>query len=217
MRCFRCGDKGTTEGCKTCGRKIEITVKDVNNTSNTKLKIWDSSILKNDNKEIQNDNNFKQYTFLMDKIFENSVNGIVGSKSLMFISPRGMGKHTFINSIFSQLEHNGLSTYRIVDHNEYLRNVLLATERPFRKHAIDLDEFLNADLVCISVDYDNRWSALRAIRSVLEKRGNIGKPTYIISDFPISALESGNFRQDIDIRYKEQRDELRYCRVISTY
>ena len=217
MVCIRCGGKGKEGGCPSCGKEIELKpVKDDFLGINKKILTWNPQILLDDNKEMVNDTHFKNYVKVLSGIVKNAEKGMLADKSIMVVSPRGMGKHTFIKCLFSALEQHGMDCHPVIDHNEYLRSVILGSERPLRKYSIDLDRVVYCDAFAISIDYDNRFSALRAIRSILEKRGNADKPTFIISDFPLSALKTGNYN-DIDIRYREGRDPLRYCRIISTY
>lgn len=217
MNCIRCGGKGKEGGCPSCGKEIQVMeVKTPSLLKTKEVPVWDSKILLKDYPEMADDNHFKNYVKVLSSIVRNAEKGLLADKSIMVVSPRGMGKHTFIKCLFAALEQNGMDCHPIIDHNEYLRSVILGSERPLRKYSIDLDRVVYCDAFAISIDYDNRFSALRAIRSVLEKRGNAGKPTFIISDFPLSALKTGNYN-DIDIRYREGRDPMRYCRVISTY
>lgn len=217
MKCIRCGGKGKEEGCPSCGRKIElIPVKEDFLGLKNKIIKWNPDKLIADNPEISSDKHFNNYVKVLTGICNNASKGLLADKSIMLVSPRCMGKHTFIKCLFSELEQHGMDCHPVIDHNEYLRSVILGSERPLRKYSIDLDRVVYCDAFAISIDYDNRFSALRAIRSVLEKRGNAGKPTFILSDFPLSALSTGNYN-DVDIRYRDGRDPLRYCRVISTY
>lgn len=216
IKCIRCGGKGKEGGCPSCGKEIEFKEVKQDFLENKKIITWNADMLSKDNPELANDKHFRNYVKVLSSICKNGEIGVLAKKSIMVISPRGMGKHTFIKCLFSALEKNGLDCHPVIDHNEYLRSVILGSERPLRKYSIDLDRVVYCDAFAMSIDYDNRFSALRAIRSVLEKRGNAGKPTFIISDFPLSALNSGSF-DDIDVRYREGRDELRYCRIISTY
>lgn len=218
MNCMRCGGKGKPDGCPTCGKKIVMPEIKQEFLSNSKIIDWDIERLNKDNPNLVGDKPFDNYVKVLNGIIGNAKKGLLAKKSILISSPRGMGKHTFINCMFAELERNGLKCHPIIDHNEYLRTVILCTERPFGKHKLNLDDIIDSDVAAISIDYDNRFAALRAIRSILEKRGNMEKPTFIISDFPLSALQTGNYSaSNIDVRYKEGRDELRYCRVISTF
>ena len=231
-KCWRCNDLGLDGGCSICGKKIDSGTtkffteeeKESIHTVNKDLKIWDSQILIDKYSYKSKDKGFVLYTKVMDALMSNARNGILPKTSVMFISERGMGKHTFYDCISDELSKNGFTCFGPIDHSEYLRTSIVQSEKPFRKGQISMDDIVYSDLFCMEVDVTNRMTALRAIESVLMKRGNLKKPTFIISNCSLSELslskgDSSNFRYYGDannIRLIGDLDSYRYCKILNS-
>lgn len=220
ITCYVCRDEGQIGGCRKCGKKLQERVKVFDYESSigipTQFKkdlVWDSEILLKSKPEKADDRNFRKYAVILDGLYADAKNGIMPRKSLMLISDRGCGKHTFAYAILKEFTAHGYSTCMPFDHNEFLRLSLMGSERPYLKQKLSLDDIIYSDYAVMTIDPSNRFNSLKAIQSILMKRGHAGNPTLILSDYPLSMLTTEKTK-DIEIRYSDGLDDLRYCRII---
>lgn len=220
IRCWTCRDEGMPGGCPKCGKTPLDKKTPIGYESSigvpTQFKkdlVWDSKILLRAKPEKADDRTFRKYAAILDGLYADAKNGIMSKKSLMIISDRGSGKHTFAYAMLKELSAHGFTTCMVFDHNEYLRLSLMGSERPYTKQRLSMDDIIYSDFVVMTIDPSNRFTAMKAIQSILMKRGHAGNPTLILSDYPLSMLATEKTK-DIEIRYSDGLDDLRYCRII---
>lgn len=218
IRCYVCRDVGLKDGCPSCGKRIEPTSEELMNIQiPVKYRdslVWDSEKLLTRWSSKTGDRQFNQYVKVMDALMKNAQNGIFPTKSMMFISEPGMGKHTFIYSLMNVYMSKGLTVAPMIDQNEYKRMVLSCADKYYSERAKELDTLIKSDFAVMSIEPLNRYRAVESISSLVEKRANVGKATYVISNYPLSNLEN-EFNNSIDVRHSPGLDDLRYLRIVT--
>ena len=219
--CYICRDQGLKGGCPKCGKHIVPRVIPTAEMDELAIPknyrdnlIWDSGKLYGAWPAKRGDRQFERYVKILDSLIEAAKNGAYPEKSMMLIAEPGTGKHSFIYALMNLYREQGRIVAPIIDHNEYRRLLLSCTDKFYLEQSERLDLLIQADFAVMTVEPLNRYKAIESIASLMRKRANEGKATYVLSDYPLSNL-TNDFNKMIDIRYRDGLDDLRYARIIT--
>lgn len=205
--CYLCGGKGFDDKvCPSCGHEmrkkaIDFTKIDTESfVQETKaLNIpeqyngvtWEGEILRHFKTEDQNNSAFDKYISQLDKIHSMFVAGTMPKKSAIIISPAGYSKRVFAYSCMQRALLHGWKVAQIIDTMDLKRLLVLSADKPGYKlfGNIDYDEYIMSDICFIEVTrLPQHAYAAPVIQEVLDKRGRLGKSTFILSDFSLDEL-----------------------------
>lgn len=232
MECLKCRDLGSYGGCSDCGKdssKIqvhtqefsqEILAKDFNVPSYYINNVWDSDKLKKSLPDFKDHHAFQKYCSLLDDMYNIFKRGKFPIQSLLIVAPRLRGKQIFVYSCMQEAIKHGLTVGPYLDTSEIKRLNILSADRSYSPHLnklpYSIEDILEADILFVTVDLDNFHGAYRTLDSLLSKRSRRGKPTYIVSRYPIEMISALDKDQEFFkiVDNSKQRDRLKSLQLI---
>lgn len=236
LECPICRGRGQVDGCPSCGKlpqdnPLLVRIQKRNEKAKYDAKVWNKNILLNTHESLAHDRAFVQYVEFLDKYITYAKNGKFSNKSYLIISDSGSGKHAFVDNLFSlalsfgktvcsRVQKGADGSFEripvIVDHKEYLR--LMRADYYRNNLPINIEEIVYSDIFVMAVDPGDTYSAMTAIASVLNKRGNLGLPSLIISNYSMNNLVN-NKNKHIEVRFDEEcrNNKQRYVTVVKSF
>lgn len=205
--CYVCGGKGfMNKVCPECGhpmikRSIDFSKVDTDDFRDKletlrvpdqyKGVTWDGEILKHFKTCDQNNSGFDKYIKQLDKIHSIFAAGKVPLKSAIIISPAGYSKRIFAYSCMQRALLSGWSVAPVLDTIELKRLLVLSADKPsYRLYScIDYDEYVMSDVCFVEVTkLPQHAYAAPTVQEVLDRRGRLGKSTFILSNFTLDEM-----------------------------
>ena len=230
MNCLTCRDVGLLGGCPTCGKTAQFSteerevpdevLEDIAIPSFYKGNTWSKETLLQTHGDITARAKFEHYATLLTKIHSIFSSGSIPEKSFMVVASPGMGKLTWAYSCMQEALKHGHSVVPIIDNTQFKRLNIISSDRMNSKflktNKYTIEDYLNADVMFMTIDPDNFQSAYRTVSSVLNKRTRAGKPTFIISRYSLEQISLVDYTQQFpkDIQAKQQQDRNKYLVMI---
>lgn len=230
MKCITCRDVGIIGGCPSCGKTAQFSTESRTVSDDVldavaipdyyKGNIWSRDTLIKTHPDVTAKTKLEHYATTLTRIHDIFSSGSIPNKSFMVMASPGMGKLTWAYSCMQEALKHGHIVVPIIDNTQFKRLSIISSDRMNSKFLKTLnytiEDYLNADVMFMTVDPDNFQSAYRTISSLLNKRARAGKSTFILSRYSLEQISLVDYTQQFtkDIQAKPQQDRNKYLVVI---
>lgn len=209
MKCLCCDDKGTLQGCPYCGKKFvkqtivpdfEVTDEMLSLIPQQYRDVWDSSKLRSQFPDLENNKFFCGYVDKLDKLVETFQKGLLPQRSTIIMSSVGLGKTRVAYYCMALANQHGYTVGPLIDNTEYRRLNNLSTDNQlykeflkYNKHLPTIETIVQSDVQFLTIDPCNFKDSYIDIMSLLSKRDRLGKPTIILSQYNVNQITYSDY------------------------
>lgn len=235
--CFTCGGEGFADKvCPSCGfdrKKLNLASRSREEVASLTTAIertaipqqyvaveWSKDKLMERNSLLKGDIRFVKYVNQLEKIHNIFALGLVPNKSAIIIAPPKFGKEIFAFSCMQQALAHGLKVARLLDTVEAKRVAVLASENPKYKlyGEVIYDDYMDSDVLFLTVtktQYRNEAGAV--IMEMLDRRSRLGRPTFVISRYPLNDLVWKDRQSEFEgiLDYDNVENSIKYPAIIT--
>lgn len=205
--CYVCGGKGFIDKvCPACGHAMVKKAIDFSKVDTEEFcsqirelhipeqysgVVWDGEVLRHYKTCDSNNSAFDKYISQLDKIHTMFAGKFLPRKSAIIISPVGYSKRTFAYSCMQRALLNGWTVTPVLDTAELKRLLIMSADRPTYKlyASVDYDSYITADVCFVEVTkMPQHASAAPVVQEILDRRGRMGKCTFILSNFTLEEM-----------------------------
>lgn len=233
--CFMCGNHGFPDkvyescGMEPINKSLNLDHKKDTDSFVTKIDafgvpdkyrgiVWDSSILKHEHKEKEEDFNFQRFVSQLQKVNNIFADGKLSAKSAIIIAPASYSKMVFAYSCMQRALDHGFTVSPLLDTIELKRLLLLAAENPTYKmyKTISYDDYIMSDIAFVTVTKmrQHEW-AFETIQEIIDRRARKGLSTFILSRYDLDEISRRDYSNQFEAMYGTgTEDTFKYPAVI---
>lgn len=193
MKCHMCNDQGKEGGCPRCGMfpRQALALKTVSSVQSTEIvpvtyqgKLWSKP-------EGVTELSFQEFDNTLEKVHNFFLSGRLPTFSMFIAAPAKYGKVAYGFSCMQTAAAQGYSVAPMMSTSEWRRLYKTSQVNPFFKmyEKYTWDTLIRVEVVFITVDHgDERYDDIILLKDILDTRGRMGLPTFILSDFKLTEL-----------------------------
>lgn len=192
--CHKCNDEGLEGGCPRCG----LTPRKASGLKVLHLDI-PTEIIPQQYQGLMWDKpagddlpmTYRQVDDAMEKIYNKFLSGVLPAYSVFLSAPPKMGKAQFAYACMQTALAQRFSVAPYFSTGDWRRLHKVSQMNPMYKlyNRYRWDGLVSMDVVFLYIDYsEERYTDIPLLKSILDTRASLGKPTFIVSDYKLESL-----------------------------